>query len=166
MRWAGGLHQAGRPGRVRPPALPGDIPGRQARFHAGDGTPALQRHPPPPRGRSVARFAFTTWPHTNRRRTSCCLAISTSSRPPEPLVLPHAGWNSVIDQPTNLGSRRSTTTSCSTPATPASTPAAPASCAHLDERHFNNNDRAASEAVSDHRPAWAEIATGMADDDG
>jgi endonuclease/exonuclease/phosphatase family metal-dependent hydrolase len=35
----------------------------------------------------------------------------------------------------------------------------------FDEAYFANDDRAASQAVSDHRPAWAEFATAGPDDD-
>lgn len=35
----------------------------------------------------------------------------------------------------------------------------------FDETHFANDDKAASSAVSDHRPVWAEFATAGTDDD-
>ena len=78
-----------------------------------------------------------------------------------------AGWNSVIDQPTNLGSQEIYDHILLNPRhTREYAGRAGVMRPALDERHFNNNDRAASEAVSDHRPAGAETATGMADDDG
>jgi endonuclease/exonuclease/phosphatase family metal-dependent hydrolase len=74
------------------------------------------------------------------------------------------GWSELNHDPTNLHSteiydnilidKRHTTEYAGT-----------AGSVHFDERLFNRNDKEAVEAVSDHRPAYADFVTTMADRD-